>query len=161
MENRIQNPIRSLRLQCHAIGTRQRSRHILAIMNKIVPEFLHHGVIVYLDDILIYSENEEEHIELVKKVLAKREVHQLAVSVTKSVFHVESVEFLRYIVGIDGVTMSERKVESVMNWRAWRSVKEVQISIGFANFYRRFIKDFSKICSPIMETLKGDKTRFH
>jgi len=112
-------------------------------MNKIVPEFLHHGVIVYLDDILIYSENEEEHIELVKKVLAKREVHQLAVSVTKSGFHVQSVEFLGYIVGIEGVTMSERKVESVMNWRAPRLVKEVQIFIGFANFYRGFIKDFS------------------
>jgi len=98
---------------------------------------------------------------LVKKVLARLEEHQLAVSVTKSVFHVKSVQFLGYIVGIDGVIMSERKVESVMNWRAPRSVKEVQIFIGFANFYRQFIKDFSKICTPITETLKGDKTRFH
>jgi len=81
--------------------------------------------------------------------------------VTKSVFHVKSVEFLGYIVGIDGVTMSERKVESVMNWRAPRSVKEVQIFIGFANFYQRFIKDFSKICTPITERWKGDKTCFH
>jgi len=132
-----------------------------AMMNKILREFLDHGVVVYLDDILIYSESEEEHIELVKKVLAKLEEHQLAVSVTKSVFHVKSVEFLGYIVGIEGVTMSERKVESVINWRAPRSVKEVQIFIGFANFYRRFIKDFSKICTPITETLKGDKTSFH
>jgi len=132
-----------------------------AMMNKILREFLDHGVVVYLDDILIYSESEEEHIELVKKVLAKLEEHQLAVSVTKSVFHVGSVEFLGYIVGINGVTMSERKVESVMNWRAPRSVKEVQIFLGFANFYRRFIKDFSKICKPITETLKGDKTRFY
>jgi len=96
-----------------------------AMMNKILREFLDHGVVVYLDDILIYSETEEEHIELVKKVLARLEEHQLAVSVTKSVFHVESVEFLGYIVGIDKVTMSERKVESVMNWRAPRLVKEV------------------------------------
>jgi len=97
---------------------------------------------------------------LVVKVLAKLEEHQLAVSVTKSVFHVEPVEFLGYIVGIDGVTMSERKVESVMNWRAPRLVKELQIFIGFANFYRQFIKDFAKICKPITETLKGDKTKF-
>jgi len=131
------------------------------MMNKILREFLDHGIVVYLEDILIYSENEEEHIELVKKVLAKLEEHQLAVSVTKSVFHVESVEFLGYIVGIAGVTMSERKVESAMHWRAPRSEKEAQIFIGFANFYRRFIKDFSKICTPITETLKGDKTRFH
>jgi len=78
---------------------------------------------------------------LVTKVLAKLEEHQLAVSVTKSVFHVESVEFLEYIVGIEGVTMSERKVESVMNWRTPRSVKEVQIFIGFANFHQRFLKN--------------------
>ena len=89
------------------------------------------------------------------------EEYQLAVSVTKSVFHVESVEFLGYRVGSNGVTMSERKVESVMNWRAPRSVKEVQISILFANFYRWFIKEFSKICTPITETLKGDKAKFH
>jgi len=118
-------------------------------------------VVVYLDNILIYSENKEERIELVKQVLAKLEEHQLAVSVIKSVFHVESVQFLEYIVGINGVTMSEEKVESVMNWRAPRSVNEVQIFISFANFYRQFIKDFSKICTPITETLKGDKTKFH
>ena len=118
-------------------------------------------MVVYLDNILIYSENKEERIELVKQVLAKLEEHQLAVSVIKSVFHVESVQFLEYIVGINGVTMSEEKVESVMNWRAPRSVNEVQIFISFANFYRQFIKDFSKICTPITETLKGDKTKFH
>jgi len=105
------------------------------MMKKILQEFLDYGVVVYLDDILIYSENEEEHIEVVKKVLAKLKEHQLAVSVTKSVFHLESVELLGYIVGIDRVTMSERKVESVMNWRAPRSVTEVQICIGCANFY--------------------------
>jgi len=86
-----------------------------AMMNKILREFLDDGVVVYLDDILIYSEREAKHIELVKKVLAKLEEHQLAVSVTKSVLHVKSIEFLGYIVGIARVTMSERKVESVMN----------------------------------------------
>jgi len=64
------------------------------MMNKILREFLDHGVVVYLDDILIYLETEEEHIELVKKVLTRLEEYQLAVSVTKSVFHVKSVEFL-------------------------------------------------------------------
>ena len=132
-----------------------------AMMNKILREFLDHGVVVYLDDILIYSNSEEEHIELVRKVLAKLKEHQLAVSVTKSVFHQESVEFLGYIVATNRVTMSERKVESIKNWKPPRSVKEVQIFIGFANFYRRFIKGFSDICTPVTETLKGDKTKFY
>jgi len=105
-----------------------------AMMNKIQREFRDHGVVVYLDDILIYSQSEEEAIEWVKKVLARLEEHQLAVSGTKSVVHVKSLRFLGYIVGIDGVTMSERKVDSVMHWRAPRAVKEEQIFIGFANF---------------------------
>ena len=71
------------------------------------------------------------------------------------------MEFLGYIVATNGVTMSERKVESIKNWKAPRSVKEVQIFIGFANFYRRFIKNFSDICTPITETLKGHRTKFY
>jgi len=79
------------------------------MVNKILREFLDQGAVVFLDNILIYSESKEQHIKLVKKVLARLEEHQLAVSVTKSVFHVESVEFLEYIVEIDRVTMGERK----------------------------------------------------
>ena len=120
-----------------------------AMMNKILREFLDLGVVVYLDHILIYAENYEEHIKLVKKVLARLEEHLLAISLKKSVFHIPSVEFLAYIIAMDGVTMSGRKVESIKKWRSRRSVKEVQIFIGFANFYRKFIKDFSKICNPI------------
>ena len=126
-----------------------------AMMNHIWREFLDHGVVVYLDDILIYSKNQKEHEILVKKVLEKLEQHDLAVSLKKSVFHTKTVELLGYIVGTDGVTMSERKVESILKWKAPRSVKDVQIFIGFANFYRRFIENFSKICKPITDTLRG------
>ena len=107
-----------------------------AMMNHILREFLDHGVVVYLDDILIYSKNQKEHEVLVKKVLERLEQHDLAVSLKKSVFHTKTVEFSGYIVGTDGVTMSERKVESILKWKAPRSVKDVQIFIGFANFYR-------------------------
>jgi len=84
-----------------------------AMMNKIRREFLDHGVVVYPDDILIYSKNYEEHFELVKMVLARLEEHRLAISLKKWVYHVPSVVFLGYIVAIDGVTMSEREVESI------------------------------------------------
>jgi len=131
------------------------------MMNKILREFWDHGVVVYVDDILIYSENMDDHIKLVQKVLDRLEQHDLAVSLKKSVFHQEEVEFLGYIVKTSGVTMSDRRVESVQKWAHPRSVKEVQIFIGFANFYRRFIKDFSKVCKPITEMLKGNPKDFH
>jgi len=85
----------------------------------------------------------------------------LAVSLKKSVFHQEEVEFLGYIVKTNGVTMSDRKVKSVQNWAHPKSVKEIQIFIWFANFYRRFIKDFSKVGKPITETFKGNPKDFH
>jgi len=122
------------------------------MMNKILREFLDHGVVVYLDDILIYSKNMEEQIKLVQKVLDRPEQQDSAVSLKKSVFHQEEVEFLGYIVKTSGVTMRDRKVKSLQNWAHRRSVKELQIFIGFANFYRRFIKDFSKVCKLITET---------
>ena len=115
---------------------------------------------VYLDDILIYSENMGDHIKLVQKVLDKLEQHNLAVSLKYLVFHKEEVKFLGYIVKISVVTMSERKVKSIRDWAHPRSGKEVQIFISFANFYRRFIKDFLKIWKPITKMLKGDPKAF-
>jgi len=79
----------------------------------------------------------------------------------KSVFHQEEVEFRGYIVKTSGVTMNDRKLKSVQNWALRRLVKEVQIFIGFANFYPRSIKDSSKVCKPITETLKGNPKDFH
>ena len=130
-----------------------------AMMNTILQEFLDHGVVVYLDDILIYSKSLSKYKALIKQVLARLERHDLAISLKKSVFHVDTVEFSGYIVGKDGVTMSETIIESILNWKAPRSVKDVQIFIDFANFYRRFIENFSKVCNPITDNqkTKGDK----
>jgi len=122
---------------------------------------LDHGVVVYPDNIRIYSENMDDHIKLVQKVLDRLEQHDLAVSLKKSVFHQDEVEFLGYIVKTSGVTMSDRKVKSVQNRGHPRSVQEVQIFIRFANFYTRFIKHVSKVCKPITETLKGNQKDYH
>ena len=130
-----------------------------AMMNMILREFLDHGVVVYLDDILIYSKSLENHKALIKQVLAQLERDDLAISLKTSIFHVDKLEFLGYIVGEDGVTMSKKKVESILSWKAPRSLKDVQIFIGFANFYPRFIENLCKVCKPITDTLKtkGDK----
>ena len=80
-----------------------------------------------MDDILIYLKTMEEHKTLVQQVLARLEPHDLAVSLKKSVFLVDTVQFLGYMVGKSGVTMSEKKVESILKWKAPRSAKGVQI----------------------------------
>jgi len=129
-------------------------------MKEILREFLDQGVVVYIDDILIYSPTLEEHIILVRKVLQRLREYRIASSLEKSVFHVKKVGFLGYVVATDGVTMHEKKVESIKWWKAPASVKDIQIFIGFANFYRRFIKSFSAICTPITNLVKGDPKKF-
>jgi len=94
------------------------------------------------------------------EVLDQLEQHDLAVSLKKSVFNQEEVEFLGYIGKTSGVTISDRKVKSVQNWAHPRSVEEGQIFIGVANLYWQFIKDCSKVCKPITATLKGNPKDF-
>jgi len=105
------------------------------MMNEILREFLDQGVVLYIDDILIYCKMVEEYIILVRKVLQRLRQYRMAISLEKSVFHVKKVDFLDYVMAKDRVTMNEKKVESVKAWRAPASVKDVHIFVGCANFY--------------------------
>ena len=125
------------------------------MMNEILGEFVYQAVVEYIDDILFYSKTVEEHIILVLKVLERLGEARRAIWLEKRVFHVKLVDHLGNVVAPDGVTMNEKKVESVNAWRASASVKDVQIFIGFANLNRQFIKNLSPICTLITNLLKG------
>ena len=132
-----------------------------AMINEVLRELLDEGVIVYIDDILIYSETEEEHVLLVKKVLEKLKKANLCVAINKSHFHVKEVDYLGYIISDKGISLSPEKVKSVRNWNppnpnAPSAVKWAQEFLGFANFYRRFIEGFSKIAKPLTDLTKKD-----
>jgi hypothetical protein len=133
---------------CNAPGTFQ------AMINKVLQELLDEGVIVYSDDILIYSEDEETHVVLVKKVLEKLRTNHLCASIKKSMFHAPEVEYLEYRISSEGIAMSPIKVKSIPNWAEPRSVKNVQQFLGFGNFYRRFMDGFSKVARPLTELTK-------
>jgi len=121
-------------------------------LNNILSQKIDRSVVVYIDDILIYTQTEEEHVELVRWVLKKLSEHGLCVNIDKCIFNVPEVEFVGFQIGTQGVQMSQKQVEDILNWPAPRSVKEVQKFIGFANFYHRFIQGFSKLTLP-MQTL--------
>jgi hypothetical protein len=118
-------------------------------VNGILSEKIDRGVVVYIDDILIYSDTEEEHVQLVKWVLQKLQENHLCVNIDKCIFHANEVEFVGFQVGSQGIQMSKKKVEDVLEWKVPRNVKEIQSFLGFANFYRRFISGFSKITRPL------------
>ncbi|KAJ1116407.1 hypothetical protein NDU88_004619 [Pleurodeles waltl] len=123
-------------------------------LNDVLREYLDIFAIVYIDDILIYSDNENQHVQHVKKILAALRKHHLYCKLTKCEFHVTTVEFLGVILTPQGMVMAEKKVKAVSEWPIPKSVCDVQCFLGFANFYRRFINHFSQTVAPITKLLR-------
>lgn len=111
--------------------------------------------IVYLDDILIFSESEAEHLQHIKQVLGRLRQFKLYAKLPKCAFYQEYVDFLGYVIGRDGISMQRDRVATVIDWPIPMSVRDVQVFIGFTNFYRRFIYGYSMLTAPITELLKG------
>lgn len=124
-------------------------------MNEVFREFLHNFVIVYIDDILIYSRNLADHRHHVKQVLQRLRQHHLYLKLEKCEFHRPTVQFLSYIISQEGIQMDQGKVTAIAEWPTPHSVKELQRFLGFANFYRRFIKDISLHTAPLTTMLRG------
>ena len=127
------------------------------MMNHVLSDILDMGVLAYKDDILVYAKTEEEHDRLVKEVLRKLQENGLAVSPEKCVWKAQEVEFLGYVIGKDGIKMAKAKVEAVLEWKLPKSLTEVQSYLGFANFYRRFIQDYSQVARSLTELTKKEK----
>ncbi len=124
-------------------------------MNEVFQEYLHRFVIVYIDDILIYSRNEADHRQHVKQVLQKLRQYHLFLKLEKCEFHHPTVQFLGYVIKQEGIQMDQGKVRAVMEWPTPSVVKELQRFLGFSNFYRRFIKNFSLLTAPLTTLLRG------
>ena len=120
-----------------------------ALVNDVLRDMLNKYVFVYMDDILIFSPDEDTHVQHVHQVLQRLLTHQLFVKAEKCEFHVSSVAFLGFIVSQDNIQMDPAKVSTVTEWSTPTSRKHLQCFLGFANFYRRFIRNFSTIASPL------------
>ncbi|XP_062872115.1 uncharacterized protein si:ch211-207e14.4 [Trichomycterus rosablanca] len=118
-------------------------------INEALREALDRYVYVYLDDILIFSRSIEEHVRHVRRVLQLLLDHHLFVKLEKSVFHTPSVSFLGFIVSQGVLRMDPVKIKSVEDWPTPSSVRHVQRFLGFANFFRRFIRNFSSVAAPL------------
>jgi len=120
------------------------------MMNDLFWDLINQGgTITFIDDILIAMNMEEGHDELVEEVLRRLEENDLFVKPEKYRWKVREVEFLGVVIGPKGVEMQREKMEEVLSWPAPKNVKEVQKFLGLANYYRRFIKDFTKIAASL------------
>ncbi|KAK4701806.1 putative transposase, partial [Phenoliferia sp. Uapishka_3] len=125
-------------------------------MNDVFAPFLDRFVVVYIDDILVYSDTLEEHKIHVRQVLDKMRENGLFANAKKCSFHETQVEYLGYLVSPGGITMDPDKVASIKDWPPLRNVKDVQSFLGFANFYRRFIRNFAGVAAPLNRLTRKD-----
>ncbi|MBW0581180.1 hypothetical protein O181_120895 [Austropuccinia psidii MF-1] len=126
------------------------------LVNDIFQDLLNVYVVVYLDDIMVFSKSEEEHVTHVSTVLCRLRANNLFAKASKCLFHVSSVEYLGYVVSSEGLKMDQAKVQQILNWPPPRNLKALQSFLGFANFYRHFIKNYSKKISSLTSFLKKD-----
>lgn len=129
-----------------------------ALINDLLRDMINRFVFVYLDDILIFSRSPTEHELHVRQVLQRLLENKLFVKAEKCVFHVPSVSFLGYIIAQGQVQMDAAKVAAVSEWPVPSNVKQLQRFLGFANFYRRFIRNYSRIVSPLTALTSTSRT---
>ena len=124
------------------------------LVNDVLRDFLNHSVFVYLNDILIFSKNLEEHIVHVQEILQRMWENKQFVKQEKCKSHVPSVTFLGYILEGGQVRPDPVTVQAVMEWPQPNSRKQIQRFLGFANFYRWFMRNYSQVVAPLTKLFR-------
>jgi hypothetical protein len=129
------------------------------LMKSVFMDYLDKFVVVFIDDILIYSQSEEEHVNHLKMVLQRLREHQLYAKLSKCEFWIDEVLFLGHIINKDGLAVDTKKVVDILNWKTPKDARGIKSIIGMAGYYRRFIEGFSKIAKS-MTALLANKVEF-
>ncbi|GJS82045.1 putative nucleotidyltransferase, ribonuclease H, partial [Tanacetum coccineum] len=128
------------------------------LMNRVCKPYLDKFVIVFIDDILIYSRDEKEHEEHLKTILELLKKEELYAKFSKCEFWIHTVKFLGHVIDSSGIHVDPTKIEAVKNWASPTTPSEIRQFLGLAGYYRRFIEGFSKIAKPMTElTQKNQK----
>nr|KYP51107.1 Retrovirus-related Pol polyprotein from transposon 17.6 [Cajanus cajan] len=126
-------------------------------MNRIFHPYLDRFVVVFIDDILVYSKTREEHVEHLRIVLQTLKEKQLYAKLSKCEFWLDGVNFLGHVISKGGIDVDPAKVEAVLEWRTPRSVFEIRSFLRLAGYYRRFIENFSRLALPLTKLTKKDQ----
>jgi hypothetical protein len=137
-----------------SFGLTNAPAYFMNLMNKVFMDELDKFVVVFINDILIYSSTAEEHEQHLRVVLEKLRQNQLYAKFSKCDFWLEEVAFLGHVLTSEGITVDPAKIEAVKEWEQPRNVTDIRSFLGLAGYYRRFIENFSKIAKPMTNLLK-------
>jgi hypothetical protein len=140
-----------------SFGLTNAPAYFMYLMNKIFMEYLDKFVVVFIDDILIFSKTEEKHEKHLRMVLEKLRSNQLYAKFSKCEFWLMEVAFHRHVISVEGILVDPSKVKDLLNWMPPTNASEIHSFLGLAGYYRRFIKDFSKIAKPMTRLLEKNK----
>ena len=127
------------------------------LMNRIFQPYLDKFVIVFIDDILIYSGSEEDHEENLRVVLQILRENQLCAKFSKCQFLLDSVAFLGHVISAEGVSVDPQKIEAIVNWKPPMNVIEIRSFLGLAGYYRKFVEGFSKLAGPLTKLTRKEE----
>jgi hypothetical protein len=136
-----------------SFGLTNAPAYFMYLMNNVFMDYLDQFVVVFIDDILVYYQNEQEHEEHFKKVLQRLRDCQLYTKLSKCEFWISEVLFLGHIINRDGLAVDPKKVVAILDWKAPKDVRGIKSFIGMAGYYRCVIEGFSKIARPMVDLL--------
>jgi hypothetical protein len=125
--------------------------NFMYLMNSVFMLELDKFIVVFIDDILIYSKTLEDHVKHLHAILQRLRDHHLYAKFSKCEFWLDTVKFLGHTISKDGISVDPSKVQEVMDWKPPTSVHQIRSFLGLAGYYRRFIPDFSRIAKPMKE----------
>jgi hypothetical protein len=140
-----------------SFGLTNAPAYFMYLMNKVFMEYLDKFVVVFIDDILIFSKTEEEHEKHLRMTLEKLRSNLLYAKFSKCEFRLTEVAFLGHVISAGGISVDPSKVKDMLNWMPPTNALEIRSFLGLVGYYRRFIKDFSKIAKPMTRLLEKDK----
>jgi hypothetical protein len=123
-------------------------------MNSVLAPTLRKFVVVFIDDVLIYSKTWSEHIDHIRQVFALLQKHQFKVKLSKCSFAKTDLAYVGHVINANGVATDPKKVAIVQDWPTPTSAKEVRSFLGLAGYYRKFVQGFGSICKPLTNLLK-------
>jgi hypothetical protein len=139
-----------------SFGLTNASAYFMYLMNSVFMPELDKFVVVFINDILVYSKNKEEHVGHLHVVLQHLREHHLYAELSKCDFWLKEIKFLGHTISQAGIAVDPNKVQEVMTWKPPTTVRQIRSFLGLAGYYRRFIPDFSQIAKPITELLKKE-----